>query len=89
PEVTPSSDPASEPRSGGDADAQAPTARSGFSRRRLIASAAVAGGAGAVGSLAGFAIGRQADAKEDAQPQRDTQGANGIVTVPYFGEHQA
>ncbi len=89
PAVTPSSDPASEPRSGGDADAQAPTARSGFSRRRLIASAAVAGGAGAVGSLAGFAIGRQADAKEDAQPQRDTQGANGIVTVPYFGEHQA
>lgn len=63
--------------------------RSGFSRRRLIASAAVAGGAGAVGSLAGFGVGRASHKQVDEQPRRDTQGANGAVAEPFYGEHQA
>lgn len=69
--------------------AEAAPTRRGFSRRGLIASAAVAGGVGAVGSLAGFGIGRATEANTPQPPRADTTGVNGEVAVPFYGEHQA
>ncbi|WP_232488167.1 Dyp-type peroxidase [Brevibacterium antiquum] len=62
----------------------------GFSRRRLIASAAAAGGTGVVGAVAGFGVGRSgADGRAEAAPSRDLSGANGPVTEPFYAPHQS
>ena len=62
----------------------------GFSRRRLIASAAAAGGTGVVGAVAGFGVGRSvAGDRAEAAPSRDLSGANGPVTEPFYAPHQA
>lgn len=62
----------------------------GFSRRRLIASAAAAGGTGVVGAVAGFGAGRSGGAgRAEATPSRDLNGANGPVTEPFYAPHQA
>ncbi|HCG55962.1 MAG TPA: Dyp-type peroxidase [Brevibacterium sp.] len=62
----------------------------GFSRRRLIASAAVAGGTGAIGAFAGFGAGRSGAAdRAEAMPSRDLRGANGPVTEPFYAPHQS
>ncbi|WP_346036227.1 Dyp-type peroxidase [Brevibacterium picturae] len=61
----------------------------GFSRRRLIASAA-AGGTGVAGAVAGFGVGRGGlTARAEAAPSRDLRGANGSVTEPFYAPHQA
>lgn len=67
----------------------APGRSQGFSRRRLIASAAVAGGAGVVGAVSGFGLGRSGETKAAAQPRRDLTGGNGSVIEPFYGPHQA
>ncbi|MDN5807199.1 MAG: Dyp-type peroxidase [Brevibacterium sp.] len=74
---------------GGGSVEPAPRTR-GFSRRRLIASAAAAGGTGVVGAVAGFGVGRSdAAGRADAAPSRDLSGANGPVAEPFYGPHQA
>ncbi|RBP61734.1 dye decolorizing peroxidase [Brevibacterium sanguinis] len=61
-------------------------------RRRLITSAAVATGAGAVGAAAGFGVARATTAtgsETQRAPRRDLSGANGQAVEPFHGRHQA
>lgn len=58
----------------------------GFSRRRLISTAAGTGVAAAVG---GFGLGRGTATTAEQSPRRDLTGLNGPVTEPFYGRRQA
>lgn len=78
------------PEATAGSNAEPASSRLRFSRRRLLGSAAVAGGTGAVGALAGFGLGRSASTDSaSAAPQRDLTGANGPVTEPFYSRHQS